>query len=57
LKADCTDFNLNTLASGCFWGFSKKTTTPKHTWLYTGISPDWLVLRTWSKRQKTWQVF
>ena len=27
----------NTLGSGCFWGFPKKT--PKHTWLCAGISP------------------
>jgi len=47
---------LNTLASGRFRGFSEKT-TPKRMWLCAGISPLLYGLRTWSKRQKTWQVF
>jgi len=40
---------FNTVASGCFWGFSKKI--PKRTWLCTVISPLLFGLRTWSKRQ------
>jgi len=47
---------FNTLASGCFWGFSDKK-TPKCTWLCTGISPLLFGLRTWLKRQKMRQVF
>jgi len=46
---------LNTLASGCFRGFSEKTL--KRTWLCAGISPFLFGLRTWSKRQMTRQVF
>jgi len=46
---------INTLASSCFWGFLKKT--PKRMWLCTEISPFLCGLQTWSKRQKTWQVF
>jgi len=38
--------------SGIFW---KKT--PKRTWLCAGISPLLYGLRTWSKPQKTRQVF
>ena len=49
-------FSLNTLALGCFWGFSKKK-TPKRAWLFAGISPLLYGLRTWSKRQKMRQVF
>jgi len=48
--------NLNTLASGCFRGFSKKK-PPKRTWLCAGISPLLFRLRTCSKHQKTQQVF
>jgi len=36
-------------------GIKKKM--PKHTWLCTGISPLLYGLRTWSKCQKTRQVF
>jgi len=50
-----TQANFNSLASGCFRGFSEKT--PKRTWLCAGISPLLFGLRTWSKRQKTRQVF
>jgi len=46
---------FHTLASGHFWGFSKKT--PKRMWLCVGISPLLFGLRTWSKHQKTRQVF
>jgi len=31
--------DINTSASGRFWGFLKKT--PKCTWLCAGISPVW----------------
>jgi len=37
--------NFNSLASGCFWGFSEKK-TPKCTWLCVGISPVWYALQT-----------
>ena len=47
---------FNTLVSGCFRRFSEKK-TPKRTWLCTEISPLLFGLRTWSKCQKTWQVF
>jgi len=47
---------FNTLASGWYWGFSQKK-PPKHTWLCTGISPLLFGLWTWSKCQKTQQVF
>jgi len=40
---------------GGFRDFRKKM--PERTWLCTGISPLLYGLRTWSKRQKTWQVF
>jgi len=40
---------------GGFGDFWKKT--PKRTWLGAGISPFLYGLRTWSKRQKMWQVF
>jgi len=46
---------VNSLASGCFRGFSEKM--PKRTWLCTGISPFLFGLRTWSKRQKMQQIF
>ena len=48
-------FVINSLASGHFWGFPKKT--QKHTGFCVGISPVLQVLRTWSKYQKTLQVF
>jgi len=35
--------------------FGKKA--PKRTWLFSGISPLLYGLRTWSKRQKTREVF
>jgi len=38
-----------------FGDFRKKNA--KHTWLCVGISPLLFGLRTWSKCQKTWQVF
>jgi len=38
-----------------FGDFQKKM--PKRTWLCAGISPLLYGLRTWSMRQKTWQVF
>jgi len=38
-----------------FGDFRKKT--PKHMWLCAGISPLLFGLRTWSKHQKTRQVF
>jgi len=47
---------VNTLASGCFRRFLEKN-LPKRTWLCTEISPLLYALRTWSKCQKTWQVF
>ena len=37
---------INTLASGCFQGFSEKK-TPKRTWLCAGISLVWYALQTW----------
>ena len=43
------------LCSYAFGDFRKKT--PKRTWLCAGISPLLYGLRTWSKRQKTQQVF
>jgi len=46
---------VNTLGSGCFRGIWRKT--PKCMWLCAGISPLLYGLQTWSKRQKTWQVF
>jgi len=49
-------YKFNTLASGCFRGFLGKN-LPKRTWLCTGISSLLYGLRTWSKRQKTQQVF
>jgi len=39
---------------GGFGDFRKKT--PKCTWLCAGISPLLYGVRTWSKRQTTWQV-
>jgi len=51
----CKTSEFNTLASGWKRGFSKKI--PKRTWLCAGISLVLLVLRTWSKCQKTRQVF
>jgi len=47
---------INTLASGRFCEFPRKKKT-KHTWLCVGISPLRYRLQTWSKCQKTWQVF
>jgi len=47
---------VNTLASGCFRGFSEKK-LPKRMWLCAGISPLLFGLWTWSKGQKTRQVF
>jgi len=40
---------------GGFGDFWEKT--PKRTRLCVGISPLLFGLRTWSKPQKTWQVF
>jgi len=47
---------FNTLASGCFRGFSDKN-SPECMWLCAGISLLLYRSRTWSKHQKTQQVF
>jgi len=57
VMAETIRTSLLTLWRPAAFGDFQKIKTPKRTWLCVGISLLLYGLRTWSKRQNTWQVF